>query len=428
MAPESDVSTRTVTDGGVAGKHPPIILHPIFVGPSTNGEFNAIEDHFAPEACVRLDDVRFEFDSSIIGPEAATELTLLSKLIKERPGRPASIFGHADPVGDDDYNKRLSGRRAQAMYALITRKTALWEDLYQNSIPGGDNWGTKSIQLMLQKLGHYAGPLNGALDNPTRQAVRDFQGSLAGAGLTVDGDPGPKTREKLFRTYMDAVCVDETGKPFQLDPVNDFLARGADPDGKGDFQGCSEFNPDLVFSQREVAAFQASPDKMQRNQENKPNRRVVIYLFRKGSKISPDNWPCPRAKEGVAGCKKRFFSDGEKRRSNQALRRHFEVTKDTFACRFYDRIGTLSPCEAPPPPPPVVTATLEFVFDTNNDLLAGAADAVTTFARMGLWDRAFDAAGAVLNNEAEADNFIGADSRRFYLRVRDTTANGSVQV
>ncbi|MEJ7712141.1 MAG: hypothetical protein WKF84_20345 [Pyrinomonadaceae bacterium] len=54
------------------------------------------------------------------------------------------------------------------------------------------------------------------------------------------------------------------------------------------------------------------------------------------------------------------------RRSNQAARRLYENTKNTFACRFYDRIGVLSPCESPPPPP-VVTATLEFVFDTNNN-------------------------------------------------------------
>jgi hypothetical protein len=49
----------------------------------------------------------------------------------------------------------------------------------------------------------------------------------------------------------------------------------------------------------------------------------------------------------VAGCKKRFFSDGEKRRSTrlQDKPRKFEETKDTFACRFYDRMTRDSPCE-----------------------------------------------------------------------------------
>lgn len=351
MSDGADSLTHTVTDGGLAAKHPPRHVHAVFVGPSIASEFNVIEEDFAPEACVRFDDVRFEFDSSFVSPEAATELKLLGKLVKENPLRPASIFGHADPVGDDVYNKTLSGRRAQAVYGLVTRKTDLWEDLFKNP-QGGDNWGTKSIQVMLKALGHYDGPVNGVLDAKTRDAVKSFQGSPEGAGLTVDGDPGGKTRPKLYAAYMDKICVDDAGQPFKIDPVKGFLAQGADAGGKGDFQGCSEFNPDIVFSQAESERFKNPSNKAERDNENKPNRRVVIYLFRQGSKISPGSWPCPRVKEGVAGCKKRFFSDGEKRRSNQAERRTFEKTKDTFACRFYDRVATLSPCESPPKPPP----------------------------------------------------------------------------
>lgn len=351
MSKNPDSLTNVVTTGGVAAKHPPAVVHDVLVGPSTNGEFNTVELDFAPEACVRFDDVRFEFDSSFIGPEAATELKLLGKLIKEGPERPASIFGHADPVGDDDYNKILSGRRSQAMYGLLTRKTELWEDLFKHP-QGGDSWGTQSIQVMLKTLGHYSGPINGTLDTPTRDAVKAFQGSPEGAGLVVDGDPGQSTRPKLYKAYMDRICVDDADQSFQLDPAKNFLAQGADAGGKGDFQGCSEFNPDLVFSQEETNRFKNAANKAERDQENKPNRRVVVYLFRKGSKISPASWPCPRAKEGVAACRKRFFSDGEKRRTPTATRRLFKDTKDTFACRFYDRISTLSPCEGPPPPPP----------------------------------------------------------------------------
>jgi hypothetical protein len=351
MSKNPDNPPNVVTTGGIAAKHPPAVVHDVLVGPSTNGEFNTVELDFAPEACVRFDDVRFEFDSSFIGPEAKTELKLLGKLIKEGPERPASIFGHADPVGDDDYNKILSGRRSQAMYGLLTRKTELWEDLFKHP-QGGDSWGTQSIQVMLKTLGHYSGPINDTLDTPTRDAVKAFQGSPEGAGLTADGDPGQNTRPKLYKAYMDRICVDDTDQPFQLDPAKNFLAQGADAGGKGDFQGCSEFNPDLVFSQEETNKFKNPANKAERDQENKPNRRVVIYLFRKGSKISPASWPCPRAKEGVAACRKRFFSDGEKRRTPAASRRLFKDTKDTFACRFYDRISTLSPCEGPPPPPP----------------------------------------------------------------------------
>ena len=65
---------------------------------------------------------------------------------------PLSIFGHADPVGNDDYNKQLSGRRATAIYGLLTRDTHLWEELYSHSF-GNDKWGVKAIQIMLAELG-----------------------------------------------------------------------------------------------------------------------------------------------------------------------------------------------------------------------------------------------------------------------------------
>ena len=338
------------TDGGVAGKHPLREVHSALVGPATGEEFNVIELDFAPEACVRFDDVRFEFDSSFIGPESRTELQLLGQLRNEDPTRPASIFGHADPSGDDNYNKQLSGRRAQAMYGLLTRKTELWEELYKNPL-GGDSWGNKSIQTMLKQLGFYEGSINGVLDAATNKAVRDFQSSPQGAGLTDDGIAGPKTREKLFLAYMDSICVDDKGVPFKLDPKTDFLAKGADSGGKGDFQGCSEFNPDMVFSKPEQQQFQQPQNKTERDRENKINRRVVVYLFRSGSEIKPQSWPCPRAKEGIAQCRTRFHADGDFRRTPRGEeRRFFDEGGETFACNFYERIANLSPCEKPPPP------------------------------------------------------------------------------
>jgi hypothetical protein len=68
-------------------------------------------------------------------------------------------------------------------------------------------------------------------------------------------------------------------------------------------------------------------------------------LFQPGLRIDSGCWPCPRTNEGVAGCRKRFWSDHAKRRRFQAERREFESTGDTFACRFYDRLASQSPCE-----------------------------------------------------------------------------------
>jgi hypothetical protein len=323
-------------------------VHAALVGPSLGNEFNVIELDFAPEACVRFDDVRFEFDASFIGPEAKKELRLLGQLHNEDPTRPASIFGHADPTGDDVYNKQLSGRRSQAMYGLLTRKVALWEELFKNPL-GGDSWGIRSIQIMLAELGHFDGSPNGVLDAATKAAVEAFQGSPEGAGLEVDGDPGPKTRAKLYKAYMDSICIDENGAPFTIDPVAGFLARGSDPGGKGDFQGCGEFNPDMVFSLPEHQKFKQPKHRVERDLENTINRRVVVYLFRSGSVIKPGAWPCPRAKEGPAVCRTRFHADGEFRRTPRGEeRRRSDTDANTFACNFYDRVSALSPCEQPP--------------------------------------------------------------------------------
>jgi len=311
--------------GGISGEHAPGGEQLEFlVGPSTSSEFNTAHLRLIPIACWRVDDVRFRFDSSFplfdLSSDASNpndiraELKALSDLVKAHPASPLSVFGHADPVGNDDYNKTLSGRRATAIYALLIRDTSLWDNLFNKPF-GGDNWHTDVLESMQKATG---------LPKGTQNSV-------------------------LFKRYMDLLC----GAGFQLQKT-DFLAQGADSGGKGDFQGCGEFNPLLLFSKETQSTFDAAAQKKDKNglQErdaaNAPNRRVMVLMFRKGSKVDPAKWPCPRATEGVASCKKRFFSDGEKRRSthDSGADRTFEQSEDTFACRFYQRISSGSPCHA----------------------------------------------------------------------------------
>ncbi len=302
------------TDGGFSAHHQRV-EHLLQVGPTTEDQKNKFRPAIFPIGCWRIDDVRFEFDSSVILTGAASEFRKLKALMDGNPGAPPAVFGHADPVGSDDYNKYLSGRRAQAVYGMLTRNTDLWEEIYSNN-SGGDAWGNKTYEAMRTAAGLEAMPNNKA------------------------------NRATVFAAYMDLVC----GADFKVDP-GAFLAQGADAKGKGDYQGCSEFNPILLFSQSENSAFQPASMHEKRNQENGPNRRVMVFLFRPGSVVDPGKWPCPRVNEGTAGCKKRFWSDGEKRRSFQAVRRKYADTRDTFACRFYDRLSSGSPCEGGTIPP-----------------------------------------------------------------------------
>src|SRR5688500_16939843 len=139
---------------------PPVTLsgtHPVSdelllpVGAATGNEFNRVRLRLIPKACFRVEDNHFEFDSSFILPFGLTfNVDPLKKLLERHPGSKLSVFGHADPVGRDDYNKTLSGRRAQALYALLVRDVRLWEDLYyDHDTNGKDEWGVRAVQIML---------------------------------------------------------------------------------------------------------------------------------------------------------------------------------------------------------------------------------------------------------------------------------------
>jgi hypothetical protein len=320
MADNKKGVVHTVSDGGITGTHPAIETQPLLVAPATGSEFNTALLGLIPIACWKVEDTRFAFNSSFVTPDLAKEIQALADLRKSHsvadPATkstlfpPLSVFGHADPVGSDDYNKGLSGRRATAIYAVLISKAepdtavGLWKQ-----IAAAEDWGADQRQTMQTSTGLPRG--------------------------TADAD--------LFKAYMQALNPAD----FQL-AKTDFLAQGADAKGKGDYQGCSEFNPALIFSKKTNDAFEKSKDKTARDAANSLNRRVMILMFRPKSKIDPTKWPCPRATEGVAGCKKRFWSDGETRRSRRDpdKDRKFDQTQDTFACRFYQRLLTNSPCEA----------------------------------------------------------------------------------
>jgi hypothetical protein len=346
MSEPAEPTIHHSSEGAIAAAHPerPGTVTAA-VAPATEGQRNTFRLRLVPKACWKIEDLRFEFDSSFLLPEAAPEMRALHDLIEghkrgdEKP--PLSLFGHADPSGKDEYNKKLSGRRATAVYAALTRRADLWERLFSKP-EGGDTWGLRHEQLMLAAVGHSPGSADGVSGKATTDAVKAFQGEQ---GLKADGVVGSKTREKLFLAYMDFLC----GADFKLEKT-DFLGRGVDGEGKADYQGCSEFNPLLLLSKEENSKLSKAGHKAERDRLNAPNRRVMAFLFFPGRVVVPDDWPCPRAAEDGKGCKARFFADGEQRRAPGDERREFAKTPDTFACRFYHRFATDSPCERPLPP------------------------------------------------------------------------------
>lgn len=353
-----DRQKHSPLDGGSVGLHRTTSLLAFPVAPSTENQANTVRLRLLPLACWRVDDMRFKFDSSFVLPGVEAEIKHLAEMLSsdEFKGCPISIFGHADPVGSDDYNKVLSGRRAAAIFGLLVRDTGIWESLFSNKF-GNDVWGEDAIAAMDSRL---------AEDDASKSAKLKFgSGKINDNGSTSDAAPnsvqGPSPpsssndsaivstgpRKQLFLAYMEKISGG-----FKLSR-SDFLGQGGDKGGKADFQGCSKFNPLIVFSQEKQDRFDVAKQEKdavtldERNQENAKNRRVMVLIFRRGSKVDPARWPCPRFNEGVEGCKKRFFSDGEARRSTRDpdADRLFEQTGDTFACRFYQRLSDSAPCD-----------------------------------------------------------------------------------
>jgi outer membrane protein OmpA-like peptidoglycan-associated protein len=66
--------------------------------------------------------VNFAFDSSELTAEAKKNLDAVAEIFNEFPDTDLMIEGHTDSVGNDDYNMKLSKRRAEAVVAYIKSK------------------------------------------------------------------------------------------------------------------------------------------------------------------------------------------------------------------------------------------------------------------------------------------------------------------
>ena len=371
---------------GTVASHPPKLTLPVIAAPVPEEQrasrFNAVRDELVVLGCKDLPDDHFEFDSSFLLPRSKLAFTKLRDFLnahldaaKRVP--PCAVFGHADPTGAPGYNRMLSGRRATAVYGALTKNPALWEELFSNTF-GGDNWGLKSVQHMLSislitlqpsglpEAPFYLDQIDGGKTEATRRAtakaIDDWrQARGLGPGTTL----GPALRPKLFKEYMDAIC---NGPDFKMLPT-DFIAKGQGGKSlKGDVMGCGEFNPRFLLTADTVKqANQNAVLKELRNEAYATNRRVMVFVFKQGTEVDPAKWPCPVARsEDFSACKKRFWSDGTKRRTEAEDERTFgddmvhldadeggalvetpiEKTGNTMACRFYHGFARRSPCEA----------------------------------------------------------------------------------
>jgi outer membrane protein len=64
----------------------------------------------------------FDFDSAELRPESITELERVVKFMNDVPFAATLIQGHTDSVGGDDYNLKLSDRRAKAVFDYLSSR------------------------------------------------------------------------------------------------------------------------------------------------------------------------------------------------------------------------------------------------------------------------------------------------------------------
>lgn len=70
-------------------------------------------------APVLIDNIFYDFDKATLRPESTASLDELIKLLNENPNVTIELSAHCDYLGRDEYNKRLSQKRAESVVAYL---------------------------------------------------------------------------------------------------------------------------------------------------------------------------------------------------------------------------------------------------------------------------------------------------------------------
>ena len=72
--------------------------------------------------CWVIKDINFDFDKSNIKPQYHAGLDQVVTVLEQNPGLNVEVQGHTDNVGTQQYNQRLSERRAMSVKNYLVSK------------------------------------------------------------------------------------------------------------------------------------------------------------------------------------------------------------------------------------------------------------------------------------------------------------------
>lgn len=165
----------------------------------------------------RMKGLMFDTDKTFLLPSAMQGIRQLVEVYDQHTSPSLAITGHSDRVGEPAYNLRLSDARAQAIAHFLRDEASAWLRGYDDQ-PHAKPWGALEDQHMLAAITDaeteapfYEGTVDGFFGAASTAAAKRFQSSR---GLSVDGIPGPQTREALITDYMalDGTSLPETAE------------------------------------------------------------------------------------------------------------------------------------------------------------------------------------------------------------------------
>lgn len=90
------------------------------------------------EVRVRMpSDITFDFNRADVKREFVPRISDLARTLNRYPGMSVRITGHADAIGSDEYNRRLSERRAWSVSEVLSQYGV---DRYRMRTEGAGEW------------------------------------------------------------------------------------------------------------------------------------------------------------------------------------------------------------------------------------------------------------------------------------------------